>query len=446
MNPLNENQVEKILGHLPQFERSKKAERVFFEKLHRIAAQKTKIEAAETRSEASGWFSWPRLSFARLSLAGSLAALVLMTAGTVWAYQPSTTRGHFLYPWKQAAEKIEFAFSRTPLQKIDAHLRFSDRRLSEAENIIAKNPSLAWLAPAARAHEGEIHLETEEEIFLAETLEDMRKEVSAASEIIEVKISKPADARKALEKIEVAAERHVEVLSKIEKKSEEKIKKIVKRIVDEEDEHLAVIVEAREAVKAAEARKESKVTIQFKKREEKEEKRGGDKEKHEAKLENRAEEAKDEFKEVFEFFEKLPEEKKKELQEKMERAREALEEGKFGRTKGLSRAILNDIESAPEFLPKPPRKLFPNEWNPTKVPDPSFKPNSDFKKVPDNENIYGLNPLLSPPKLQPAKENPNDKFLMEIEEVKDSDGVFEKDFDDINDIEAVEKRYKKFNR
>lgn len=444
MKPLNEQELEKLLKTLPKFERSAKAEAKFFKKLDAMAQEK-KV-APFGLEEKTVWFAWPKLA-----LAGSFAAFILIVGGTFAAYQPTVTRGTFLYPWKQAGERVELAVAFTSLQKVDAHVRFSDRRLSEAENIIAKNPSLAWLAPKVSAHEGELHLDTEEAVYLAETLADMRQEISLASEIVEVKISQPAEVEKALAKIEVAAERHVEVLTKMEEKGEITVKEIVKRIAEEEDEHLAVVVEAREVVKAAEVRKEARVMIQLKKRTEKEEKH----EIKESKLEDRKEQAQQELKEAFEFFEKLPEEKKKDLQEKMERAREALEEGKLGRTKGLSRAILNEIEHFPGVPVKPETPTVPDPFKspPQKYPDPGFrelkekrekeqaekdKDDKEDKKeadhlpidspalIEDPENIYGLNPLLSPPKPEDMpKENPDNKFLMELEEIKDSEGVFE---------------------
>lgn len=453
MKPLNEQELEKLLKTLPKFERSAQAEAKFFKKLESAILQRKIAQETENGEQktAIGWLRWPKLA-----LAGSFAAFILLVGGTFAAYQPTVTRGTFLYPWKQAGERVELAVAFTSLQKVDAHVRFSDRRLEEAENIIAKNPSLAWLAPKVSAHEGELHLDTEEAVYLAETLADMRQEISLASEIVEVKISQPAEAEKALAKIEVAAQRHVEVLAKMEEKGEVTVKEIVKRIAEEEDEHLAVVVEAREAVKAAGIRKEPRVMIQLKKQVK------------ELKLEDRKEQAQQELKEAFEFFEKLPEEKKKDLQEKMERAREALEEGKLGRTKGLSRAILNEIERFPGLPTKPEFPEMPDPGfkpPPQKYPDPGYlelkekeekeraekdKKNQKDKKDADHppidspplmgdpENIYGLNPLLSPPKPEDLpKENPDSNFLMELEEIKDSDGIFEKDHIESGGIKKI---------
>lgn len=379
MNPLNENRVEKILRQMPQFERDKKAERIFFEKLHRMAG----IEPTH------GWFEWPRLAFA-----GSLAALFIFVSGTVWAYQSSVTLGHFLYPWKKAAERIEIAFASTPLQKVDAHLRFSDRRLDEARFLIQQNPSLAWLFQTAKAHGDEIHLDTKEEIFLADTLADMRREVSLASEIVETAMSAVEDVQKALVKIEAATDRHIEKLEQLEKQTSKNTQAIVKKIAREEDDHLSSVLDAKDEVDEARGKKLERVQIKLLKRE--------------MKREKRHEQAKEELQKTLELFRSLPQKEQKDLSEKMDRAKEAFESGKFGRVKGLSKALENRMENMERKMEKERQAEEPAE-EPAKEKE---------KKV----NIYN-DPKLSPPKPETIQKRADESSFLELKNVKGAERI-----------------------
>lgn len=421
MNPLDDKQVEKILGNLPVFERDKKAERIFFEKLHRMAVE-TKPAAA--------WFFWPRLR-----LAGSFVALFILAVGTVWAYQPSTTRGHFLYPWKQAAEKVELAFAFTSLQKVDAHLQFSDRRLKEAEYIVGNstgNPALtSWLLPLALAHEEDIHLDSPQAVNLALTLGDMRSEISQASAIVEKSLTKTADASRALEKIELTADRHLEALVKIEKKAAPEVKKIVKKVADEVDEEVARVVEAREVVSEALVRKEENVKVQFARREEK---------KTEKKVE-REENAQQEIQETIKLFQALPAKDKEVFAEKIEMALEALEAGKFGRAEGLSRALQNRIEQFPE-------KSRLDEQKEQEEKEEKARREKSFEEFREEKN-----PQQRPeprPEVQPGEKRqerfkevkPPEEKLPKVEGAEDDedeeDDALDEDLEDVEDFELFD--------
>lgn len=372
MNPLHEESVEKILKRLPQFERSKKAEQAFFAKLHRMA----KIE-----HPIRGWFSWPRLSFA-----GSLATLFILVSGTVWAYQSNVTRGHFLYPWKKAVERMELASASSSLQKVDAHLRFSDRRLEEARSIIQQNPSLAWLFQTAFAHGDEIHLDTEEEIFLAETLTDMRSEVSQASEIVETAISALEDLQKALSKIETATDRHLESLEELEKQTSKNAQAVVKKIAQEEDDQLAKVLDAQDEIEEARGKKLERVQIKLLRRE--------------LKRQQRSEQAQEALQKTLRLFESLPQEERKDLSEKMERAKEALESGKFGRVKGLSKALKSRMENMERRI---------EEQRPDK--EPSGEPGKEQGKKPRR---FDLKP-------ETIKKQADESLPIELKDLKSSE-------------------------
>lgn len=416
MNPLREESVEKILKQLPVFERSKKAEQVFFEKLHRMAdLQKV------TQPAARNWFAWPRLAFA-----GSLATLFILVSGTVWAYQSSVTRGHFLYPWKKAVERAELAYASSPLQKVDAHLRFSDRRLDEAHSIIQQNPSLAWLFQTAFAHGDEIHLDTEEEIFLAETLTDMRSEVSQASEIVETAMSKVEDVQNALIKIETATDRHLESLDQLEKQTSKNTQAIVKKIAQEEDDHLASVLDAEDEIEEARGKKLEHVQIKLLKRE--------------MKREQRHERAEEELQKALELLGSLPEEEQKDFTEKMERAKEALESGKFGRVKGLSKALKNSMEHEGkrqiegEGRVEKPMKEKENKarrFNETKSQDEKEKPAVKSEAL-SNENEK----LKEESKMEEALRSKEDVAKGRLKKIPLIDPNDLEDFKDLEDFDA----------
>lgn len=306
---ITDAEIEKLLRKLPRFKRDRAAEALFFKKL----------EAAKPSQQIS-FFSWPRLAFAMSSL-----IILLFLGGTLWIYQPSVTRGHALYPWKQTAEKVELAFASSPLDTIEAHLRFSDRRLDEADYILQKSPSLAWLIQKATAHSDEIHLDSDAAVHFADTLEDMRIEKTLASEILEQNITEVTLADLALEKIETRSDMHVQRLKFLEEASPAKVKQVVKIIREEENEDLAAIIEAHEEVREKLSRKEHTIKIRLMKRKEK------------------VEETSKALQKMDQVFKTLPPDEKIKLEKKLERAKEALKEGKSGRAQGLLRAVQNQV-------------------------------------------------------------------------------------------------------
>lgn len=325
MQKINDHDVEKLLSSLPRVERDPQHEALFFEKLNRLAQKKELPE--KNRHTWRHTFRFPQ--FVAVITA---ALLIIFTGSFAWAYQSSVTRGTFLYPLKQMGERVELAFARSPFQKVETHLKFGDRRFEEAGHIVERHPTLlAGALPVAKAHEDEIHLDTEEKLALAETLRDMRGEVTAASVIIEQSMTKPVEVEKALGRIELATDRHVEGLKKLEKKTKKEVKQIIRLVADEEDAHLATVVEAQEEVKEAMAAKREAITVRFQKREEKET--------------DRKKEAEQEVKATLELFAKLSKSEKKKFELKIEMVQEALKQEKFGRALGLSRALQNRMES-----------------------------------------------------------------------------------------------------
>lgn len=385
---LDDKKLEEMLKCLPQFQMSKQADKKFYAKLNALASEKFSEEEAPA---ARSFFAFPRLAFA-----GAFAALLLVIGGTVWAYQPSTTRGKLMYPWKQTAEKVELAFAFSDMQKVDAHLKFSDRRLDEAQNIIGKSSSLAFLLKTAFADEGEIELTNEEQKNLEETLEDMRTEVTKASEIVETRLTAPEKAQKAIERIKNASNQHIETLNNLERRAAKEAKTIVRLVADDEDERLATLISAHEEVKQALEKRERQVKLIINVRRERlsELKNQFNDESRKQRINM----VKEQFSQAMQNFNAMPQTIQQEFANEMEKAKASLEMGRFGMAEGLSRVMeMREIKFKPDgqsFQPADQPLLQPGE-----KPDQPFQPEptqnadgaqqlqpkdqQDFSKQPD---------------------------------------------------------------
>lgn len=395
---LDDKKLEEMLKSLPQFQMSKKADKMFYAKLNTFVKENFEEEEAPP---ARSFFAFPRLAFVkvasfgrinslaslRLGLVGAFASLLLVVGGTVWAYQPSTTRGKLMYPWKQTAEKVELAFAFSNLQKVDAHLKFSDRRLEEAQNIIGKSSSLAFLLKTAFADEGEVELSKEEQKNLEETLEDMRDEVTKASEIVETRLTAPEKAQKAIERIKTASNKHIETLNNLERRAAKEAKELVRLVADNEDERLAALIPAHEEIKQALEKRERQVKLIINVRRERLSEL-----KHQFNDEirqRRIEMVKEQFSQAMQSFNAMPQTIQQEFANEMEKAKAGLEMGRFGMAQGLSRTIEMRIKFQPMPLQTGPE---PNVDGQEFQPQPL--PGADDKQ---------FNPLPSDKQLQPGK-------------------------------------------
>lgn len=378
---LDDKKLEEMLKCLPQFQMSKQADKKFYAKLNALASEKFS-EEEEPVAERS-FFAFPRLASLRLGLVGAFASLLLVVGGTVWAYQPSTTRGKLMYPWKQTAEKVELAFAFSDMQKVDTHLKFSDRRLEEAQNIIGKSSSLAFLLKTAFADEGEIELTNEEQKNLEETLEDMRTEVTKASEIVETRLTAPEKAQKAIERIKNASNQHIETLNNLERRAAKEAKAIVRLVADDEDERLATLISAHEEVKQALEKRESQVKLIINVRRERLSELK--KQFNDDLRQRKVEQARQNFTETMQRFDVMPQTMKQEFTAEIEKAKASLEMGRFGMAEGLSRVMeMREIKFKPADQP---------------LLQPGEKPDQPFQPEPtQNEN--------GAQQLQPAGQKP----------------------------------------
>lgn len=396
MQYLDEKQFEEILSSLPRPERSQKADAAFYEKLEALAAHKSTQETDRV-AEKTTVFEKPRLhfwSFPRFAFAGSFAALLIVFAGTLLAYQASTVRGDILYGWKRAGEKIEIAFAFSADKEIDAHLRFADRRMEEAESLVSLHPSLAWIFDTAFADESAVDLNLEEARNLEFTFADMHGHIKDASRIIEEKISAPEKVEKILEKIEAHTDKHIEKLAALEKRGKRFAKEIIQKAAATEDEYIAAVVEARETAKAAIALKQKIIKIKLALPEETD----GIAAKSEktAAAADRKKAASAEVMEITKLYGKLLPEERKIFEEKIETAREAMQNEKFGKAKGLSRALKQNLLD--EIADK----------KDSYIPGPGFKPGSTMP-VRNNSQLEDKTMQFEKPANQPPEKNTYDE-------------------------------------
>lgn len=292
MNLHTDEQLEQLLKALPRFDRNKAADKAMHKSL---------------RGSVS-WVQW--FGVFRVAISGGLAAVFLMTSTTIFAaYQPNVTRGHILYPVKKTVESVELVLSFSPQQKMATHLRFSNRRLKEAQELIT------------------LRDESTASILTEATLNEMRTEVLLASQIAQNGIPSLQDVRPALEQLETSVESHVTTLTLMSKQNAKVLHAVLKNSQEMEDEHLSTIVEANEEVKDAVIEKRKKVhftLIPVKTSEVRNEYRG---------------EAAHAVTTTRIIFNELAPEQQAPLEIKMGRAEEALREGQMGKAQGLSRAL-----------------------------------------------------------------------------------------------------------
>lgn len=325
-----------LLKHLPTFSRDPKRDAQFLEMLHRrYEMNNNNSEEAEEESFSLSLLNpW---NWKKWTAAAGLFSLVLVAGTTIAAYQPSVTRSSFLYPVKQNIEKAELAFSFSPLARVSTHLTFSDRRLDEANAIIQHNPSLHWLVPSVMADSLDTDLDSKEAVELADTLQEMHAEVGFASDIVEKNFA-ASEAGVALQKIENTTDRHVEMLRRFNHHPSKKIDDVITKIIEEEDNHIAAVVEAGETLKdSAAAKQGAAFRIKL------------DRTKH-------TEAASDELNEMITTFQKLPIDSQEKFEDKKDAAKSAFETGKFGRAQGLSRSLMNRMPQAESHSATPAKR------------------------------------------------------------------------------------------
>lgn len=374
------SQIEKLLRDLPRYEISQKADSRFYARLTAAA----RSDWDRHRSARGNW-----LSLGQWALAGSLASFAFLVSGTLWAYQDTVTRGHVMYPWKQTTEKIELATSFGPMSEMDTHLRFSDRRLNEAHVLAGGSPEASALIQRANAASNLQELDSQRAVYLALTLQDMRSSLAAATRIVEASNLGRQRVEQALEKIENAASRHVDKLKQLEKKVAKPMVEILRNVREEEDDQKNIVEQAREEVKESITNKEApplKILL-FPAPE---------------RQQRRIERAREEFEATKEVIKILPQSDQKRLAPAVETARSALEEGKVGVSRGMSRTVQQE---AIRINPSVEQKilLFPS-GRPARD-NPSATPETKIDVKPTDS--LGQKVILFPSGAGAAKGNPS---------------------------------------
>lgn len=255
------NDIEKLLHDLPRFNRSQRADDMFYEKLNGFV---------EDSDESAGFFGL----FARRFAFGTVAlALVAFFATATVAYRSDVVHGNFLYSLKEYGESMELAFAFSAEDKVNAHIRFSDRRLEEANSIISRYPAGISFIPVAFAENfSAINLNNEDAKNLDLTLSDMHTEIAAALDIAGTFEMEDDTAEKVIAKIETAVERHVQALDGMEKRTEDGTKNIIRKVSDGQKGFAAKVKDVKEKAKTKlQERKRRKADIESHKIEKSEE-------------------------------------------------------------------------------------------------------------------------------------------------------------------------------
>ena len=215
------NDIEKLLHDLPRFNRSQRADDMFYEKLNGFT---------EASDESAGFFG---LFVRRFAFGTAAMALVAFFATATVAYRSDVVHGNLLYPLKEYGESVELAFAFSAEDKVNAHIRFSDRRLEEANSIISRYPAGMSFIPVAFAENfSAINLNNEDAKNLDLTLSDMHTEIAAALDIAGTSEMEDDTAEKVIAKIETAVERHVQALDGMEKRTGDETKNIIRKVSD----------------------------------------------------------------------------------------------------------------------------------------------------------------------------------------------------------------------
>lgn len=180
--------LEQKLNRLPKGKLSKKADLLIRMRLLRASFSATA----------------PKPSFLPILkpiVAMTLIIILVMSAGTsAYAYgSDKVTRGHLLYGLKRAIEREEMKLSRTPMEAVKLHSKFTKRRLAEAAVLSrALETSVAGEAPAGTTTGTAVKDSAEE--HLARTIVDADESAGRASRM-SARISEPAAAKAALEMV-----------------------------------------------------------------------------------------------------------------------------------------------------------------------------------------------------------------------------------------------------
>lgn len=116
----------------------------------------------------------------RFAAVGLTAVVVVFTMGTgVWAYEsPDVVEGHPLYFVKSSLESVEEGLARTPEARAEFHARMMERRLTEGEHHLSRQPEHVQESLDAAADQ----LEQTVEVF-APDVQDPKKRAQMIEEL-----------------------------------------------------------------------------------------------------------------------------------------------------------------------------------------------------------------------------------------------------------------------
>ncbi len=250
--PLTEHELEMHLASLPRMQMSSRGDELFFSKLNAVLLADRKPAKEERERYA------PRVSlfagFTRFAFTFGMGAFVVMTSLTGLSYRDSVTRGSFLYPLKQAGEQVEGRFAFTTQDTVNTELRFADRRLNEAWNIVkeSKPDTQAFLITTAFAQDpnSDIPLSDVAGQALADTLTEMHAHINRASRAVETNALPAQEAADLLTEISDRADAQVQSLKAMRNEAPSQNRNVVAFSAQSQESFVVTLVVAREEVRS----------------------------------------------------------------------------------------------------------------------------------------------------------------------------------------------------
>lgn len=268
-------------------------------------------------------------------------AVLLLVVGTTFMFQPGVTRGDALYPIKQAAESMELFFTRSPLSRVNTHLKFADRRMEELKLLLGARREAGFISTAyAQGAAASALTETPAMNAVSATLADMVNSTESAMQTAEA-ITNPQDAKTALSSISQAQGAQVQALDILTKGAPAETQLMLEQAALTTATNQAEVVEVKVAVDEIVQSGQTNVTIEF-------DDEDGDEDDSEN-LKEFKEDAEEEIKEAQEKIEKAKRELAKasapdaqklvaHAEDTLAKAVAALAAGNFGEARGLAKA------------------------------------------------------------------------------------------------------------
>ncbi len=340
MSEYQDQQLESLLSKLPQYQTRTNLDTKVFAGIHRLAVLRNEQAAAQQAPKRESGFS----IFRKYVFATGTTFLVLLGGTTAWSYQDTVTYGDPLYGLKRSAEKIELSFANKPIDQVQTHIRFANRRMAELENLLdgTNKPGVtAFWIQTAYAYTSNTHVTAGAQANISRTVTDMQSSIGQATNIIETNDLPVTEAEQALITIEHATDDHVTRLGRFTETAPIEVAPLLTNFSDEQEHQLSAIVEAIDETKEARRQEISRVKVNLTSP-------------RLARAQQLAE-AETTITEVRDFvgtlnLDLIPQEERVAISNDIDSAESALKNGKVGIGLGLSRVAKKRILNKPELM------------------------------------------------------------------------------------------------